>query len=168
MSMHDTYVYEIVGTGPAESLPDPALHPNRCHWLYNDTAAVQTWTAPGAPALNLVLQPFQTKQVDSNGTAWVPAPGGGGGGGATKSFRGSAITNASGIATFNLTPAGFAAAPIVVASVQGPVSPDTLDVRITAVTTTSATIRLEPINGPATNAAGVTVNLIAMPPGSQV
>lgn len=248
MTLHDTTTYMVIGSTATESLPDPALHPGRIHWIYNDSGGSQTWSAPGTPALNLVLAATEAREVASDGVTWdiSPTPGttgpvgpagptgatgtagatgavgpagatggigptGATGGigltgatgavgaagvagptgptgatgptgpaGTTKSFRGSAVSDASGNATFNLTAAAFAAAPIVALAFQGAAAVNPVDFRVTALTATSCTVNVRvstgitvallglTLLGTSTPLAGATIDLIAMAAGSQV
>lgn len=281
MTLHDTNAFEVDGLSAAESLPDPALHVGRVHWLYNASGGSQTWTAPGTPALNLVLPDGEARGVVAGATTWYvqpiagptgptgaagaagpagatgaagptgltgpagPAgatgaqgtqglpgatgatgatgaqgiqglPGATGATGATggtgltgpagatgatgaqgiqgiqgatgatgatgpagaglKSFRGTAVTNGGGNATFDLTAAGFTSLPVVTAELEFPPGSNPIDFRITALSTTSCTVncRQSPtlvvlslsVLGLAANLAGVTVHIHAMPAGA--
>lgn len=93
-----------------------------------------------------------------------------------KSFRGTAVTNAGGNATFDLTAAGFTSLPVVTGELEFPPGSNPIDFRITNLTTTSCTVncRQSPtlvvlslsVLGLAANIAGVTVHLHAMPAGA--
>lgn len=87
-------------------------------------------------------------------------------GASLKSFRGIAVTDASGNATFNLTAAAFAAAPVVAVGIMA-LGGDQLLYRVTSVTATSCTVFVC-LTLNASGTVGVTVHLIAMPAGSQV
>lgn len=112
--------------------------------------------------------------VGPAGAAGTPGPAGAG----LKSFRATAVTDGSGNATFNLTPAAFGAAPVVTAIIQAAGSNNPIDYRITAVTATSVTINVRQssvliilslsVLGVSSPLAGVTVHMHAMPSGSQV
>lgn len=84
-----------------------------------------------------------------------------------KSFRGSATTDGSGNATFNLTAAAFASAPIVTTGYIDPGTGAGLSMKVTAVSATSCTVQLiRSLN--TVGVASATVYIIAMPSGSQV
>lgn len=105
------------------------------------------------------------------GLAGPPGPG-------LKSFRGSAVSDAAGNATFNLTAAGFAAAPTVTAAIQAAASNQPIDFRIVTLTATSCVINVRQspvlvvlslsVLGVAAPLAGVTVHLHAIEAGVQV
>lgn len=97
-----------------------------------------------------------------------------------KSFRATGVTDASGNVTFNLTAAAFAAAPVIALAFNGAASTSPVDYRVTAVSATSATVHVVQsaatviallgltLLGAAVPLAGATIDLIAMPSGSQV
>lgn len=90
------------------------------------------------------------------------------------------VTDASGNAVFNMAPAAFPAAPVVVGQTQAAASTSPLDYRVTALTATSCTINVRSspataiallgltLLGASVPAPGVTVHLHAFPAGSQV
>lgn len=83
------------------------------------------------------------------------------------SFRGSATTDASGNATFNMTAAAFSAAPVVTTGYIDPGTGAGLSMKVTAVSATSCTVQLiRSLN--TVGVASATVYIIAMPAGSQV
>lgn len=112
--------------------------------------------------------------VGPAGAAGTPGPAGAG----LKSFRATGVTDASGNATFDLTSAAFAAAPVVTATIQALGSNNPIDLRVTAVTATSVTINVRQsavliilalsVLGVAVPLVGATVHMHAMPSGSQV
>lgn len=115
--------------------------------------------------------------VGPAGAAGTPGlPGADGAG--LKSFRATGVTDGSGNATFNLTPAAFASAPVVTAIIQAAGSNNPIDYRITAVTATSVTVNVRQssvliilslsVLGVSSPLAGVTVHMHAMPSGSQI
>lgn len=94
-----------------------------------------------------------------------------------KSFRGSAVTNGSGIATFNLAAAAFATAPIVAVVPRLAAGGSLVECRVTALTAASCTVTcrfsalqtllgLTLLSAP-TAASGVTIHLVAFPAGVQ-
>jgi len=95
-----------------------------------------------------------------------------------KSHRLTAVTDAAGNATFNLTAAAFAGVPVVAAVIAAAGSNQPIDYRVTALTTTSCTINVRQspvlivlslsVLGVAAPLAGVTVHLIAHDAGVQV
>lgn len=187
MALHDSDNWLIEASTAAESLPDPALVTGRTHFLHNNFAGAQTWTAPGATpfnvngvaAANLVIPQGESRQVYAHpvGPDWhvvIPTDGPA----ATKSFRATGVTDASGNVTFNLIPAGFTASPVIVAS-YGPLaaSGNPVDVRMTAISATSVSFNVRQAIGVTllainvlavtTNLVGVTVHMIATPAGAQ-
>lgn len=74
MTLHDTNAFEVDGFAAAESLPDPALHVGRVHWLFNASGGSQTWTAPGTPALNLVIPDGEARGVVAGPATWHVQP----------------------------------------------------------------------------------------------
>ena len=94
-----------------------------------------------------------------------------------KSVRSTAVTNASGDATFSLAGAAFAAAPIVTLSYQGAAGTDNVDFRITALTATSCTVRVRQstvvtilaiaVFAASVPLSGATIHLHAIQSGSQ-
>lgn len=152
MTLWNTDSLTIEAASASESLPDPTTVGGRTHQLVNNSNVTQTWTSVGATpfvvggvnSANLVLAVGQSARLYSNGTRWVVV----GGPGSRRMIALTGVTNASGDAVFNLTPAGFAVAPVVQAAVQAADSSSPLDYRITALSATSVTIRVR--SSPAT------------------
>lgn len=180
MTLHNTDALVIEAGAAAESLPDPATVSGRTHNLVNNSNVTQTWSTAGAGFVvgganvaTLTLTVGQSARIYSNGTRWVSV-----GGPARKIFSGTAVTDGAGNAVFNLTAAGFLAAPVAVGQTQAAASTSPLDYRITAISATSCTINVRSspatviallgltLLGASVPAAGVTVHLHAMDPGS--
>lgn len=95
-----------------------------------------------------------------------------------KSFRATGVTDASGNAVFNLTPAAFVDAPVCEASIQAAAGNQPIDYRITARTPTSCTVHVRQspvlvvlslsVLGVSAPLAGATVHLVAHEAGVQV
>lgn len=85
----------------------------------------------------------------------VPGPMGPAGPG-LKTFRASGVTDASGNVTFNLTAAGFPAAPMIAHAVATSAT-GAIDVRITALTATSCTVNVRQSSGIAVALLGLTL-----------
>ncbi|MFF4391441.1 hypothetical protein ACFY0G_32330 [Streptomyces sp. NPDC001552] len=181
MSLHDTEGYTIEAATATESLPDPTTVGGRTHLLVNTGTVTAVWSAPGATPFQqggvnvatISLTRGQAIQVQSDGTRWVAKSSG-----MRALSAGTAVTDASGNATFAFPAGLFAAAPIVTATPQAASSNSPIDVRVTAISATSCTINvrqaavinvaligLSVLVG-TTVAPGITVHLIATPAGA--
>ena len=181
MSLHDTDSYIVETATATESLPDPTTVNGRTHLLVNTGTATAVWSSTGATPFQqggvsvatVSVARGQALQLQSDATQWVTKSSG-----MRPFFAGTAVTNAGGNATFAFPAGTFAVAPIVTATPQAAASNSPIDVRVTALTTTSCTINvraaavinvallgLSVLVG-TTVAAGVTVHLIATAPGA--
>lgn len=162
------------------SLPDPAAVPSRSHDLVNTGASLAVWTATGTlpflvdgvASASLAVPRGARVQVQSDGARWVvinPAHPLG------KSVRLTGVTNASGNAVFDLTAAGFTAAPIVSLALQTG-SANSVETKVTALSATSCTVNVRSapivtvlavsVLGAPGSLVGATVHLHAFAAGS--
>ncbi len=91
-------------------------------------------------------------------------------------FRATAVSDASGNATFTFPAGLFPAAPVAVATQQFAASQNPIDLRIVTLTATSCVVNVKQsptlvvlslsVLGVAANIAGVTVHLVATPAGT--
>lgn len=179
MSTRDSEGYVLETAETTASLPDPTTVNGRTHVLTNTGTATVVWSSVGATpfqqggvnAATLSVARGQAIQVQSDGTHWVAKSGG-----ARPFFAGTAVTDASGNAVFNLTPAGFTAAPVAAFATEFAASSNPIDARITAKSATSITVNVRQsptlvvlslsVLGVAAPIAGVTIHLIATPSGT--
>lgn len=165
MTLINSTAYVLLYADATPSLPDPTTVSGRTHMLANDGTGTATWSSTGAtPFLNLAgasvatitVARGATQLVYSNGSQWVlVAPQGSG----RRVFSGTAVTNASGDATFTFSPA-FAATPIVTQAVQTATT-NVTEARITALTTTSCTVNVR--QSPAVVILGISVLQVPQP-----
>jgi len=180
MALHSLDAHTIKAGSAAESLPDPTTVANRTLDLVNQTAVPAVWTSTGALPFQvdgvglatLTVPRGGTARVQSDGTRWIlirPV-------GSRPAFAGTAVTDASGNATFSFAAGLFPAAPVVTGTAQFAASQNPLDLRIVTLTATSCVINVKQsptlvvlslsVLGIAANIAGVTVHLLASPAGA--
>lgn len=158
MPLHDTTALILTaGTDLTPSLPDPTTVAGRTHWLTNTNASAAVWgsigatpfSVDGANVATLSVPRGSSVQVQSDGTRWVvvrPT-------GTRRIYAGTAVSNASGDATFTFSPA-FPSVPVVSVALQT-TDPDVTDVRVTALSASSATVNVR--QTPATTVLGIGV-----------
>lgn len=158
MPLHDTDAYVVETATAAESLPDPTTFNGRTHLLTNTGAVTVVWSSVGATPFSkgginsatVSIARGQALQVQSDGTRWVVKSSG------TRPMdAGVVVSGAGGICTI-VFGAPFPVVPDLVAQVQaagGSNAP--FDIRITALTTTGATLEIR-------SAAAVSVALIGL------
>lgn len=158
MPLHDTEGYIVEGGTAAESLPDPTTVNGRTHLLVNTGTVTAVWSSVGATPFQqggvnvatVSLARGQALQVQSDGTRWVAKSSG-----MRQMASGSGVTVAGGQLVI-VFPVPFAVTPNLVAQVQaagGSNAP--FDIRITAISTTGATLEVR-------SAAAVSVALIGL------
>lgn len=143
MTLHDTDALIVEAATTTESLPDPTTVAGRTHDLTNTHTAAVTWSSTGAtpfsidgvPVASLVIPAGRARRVQSDGTRWVVAPSA-----ARRVFAGTAVSDASGNATFTFTPA-FAAAPVVSVGLAT-TNTNVTEARVTALTGSSCTVNV--------------------------
>lgn len=179
MPLHDVSAYVIEGFTAAESLPDPVGVNGRTHLLVNSHTANAVWSSVGGTPFSVggvnvatvTIGRGSALQVQSDGTRWVARSSN-----SRPFFAGTAVTDASGNATYAFPAGLFAAAPVVDVAIQFPAGSNPIDYRITTLTTTSCVVNVRQsptlvilslsVLGVAANIAGVTVHLIATPAGA--
>lgn len=182
VALIDSTSYILVPSDTTPSLPDPATVSQRAHMLVNRVTAATTWSSSGGAtpflvngvsAATLSVARGATQLAYSNGSQWVTvAPQSAG----RRIFAGTAVSNASGDATFTFTPP-FATVPVVGVAVQT-ANTNTTEARITALTASSCTVNvrgsavlvvlgLNVLGAPAP-LAGATVHLEALEAGQGV
>ena len=176
----------LIGTGTPQILPDPTTSAGVAVTFIDGDDVDTVFTSTGATPFSVAGVLLSSVTVPgggvrsflSDGTHWVMDVGPGGApGSGTKGFRGTAVSAASGDAVFNLTAAGFAAAPVAVPGIASAASGNPIDYRITALTATSCTVNVRQsptlvvlslsVLGVSAPLAGVTVHLMAFAAGSQ-
>ncbi|WP_328434581.1 hypothetical protein [Streptomyces sp. NBC_00425] len=181
MSVHgDSEALTIEGAGSAESLVDPALFAGRTLELKNNANVAQTWSSVGATPFvvgganvaTLTIPVGEARRVYSNGTRWVLVSGSG----SRPFFAATAVTDASGNATFAFPAGLFSAAPVLDVAIQFAAGSNPIDYRATTLTATSAVVNVRQsptlvvlslsVLGVAAPIAGVTVHAIATPAGA--
>lgn len=163
------------------SLPDPTTVSGRVHWIANANLSTITVSSTGATpflesggsAVSITVLPGQAKFLQSNGTQWkVLATLG-----SRRIFSGTAVTDASGNATFTFTPA-FPSVPVIVGQVGPSGDAAITEARLTAASASSCTfnVRRSPsvvilgisvLEAPQ-NAPGVTLQCVAIEAGQGV
>lgn len=180
MSLWNFSTHTISATSATESLPDPTTVANRTLDLVNNGSVSAVWSSTGALPFQvdgvglatLTVSRGGTARVQSDGARWVlirPV-------GSRPAFAGTAVTDASGNATFSFAAGLFPAAPVVTGTAQFAASQNPLDLRITTLTATSCVINVKQsptlvilslsVLGIAANIAGVTIHLLASPAGA--
>lgn len=181
MALFDTTAYTLLTADAAPQLPNPATVNGRAHQLVNADNGPVTWTAAGGgtpflvngvAAASVTVPRGGTAAVQSDGTRWVVA------GIVTnrRIFAGTAVSNASGDATFTFNPP-FPTVPVVGVGVQT-ANTNTTEARITALTASSCTVNVRGsavlvvlglnVLGAPTPLAGATVHLDAIEAGQGV
>lgn len=177
MTLFNTAAFTLLTADTTPSLPDPATVANRTHQLVNMAATSATWSSVGAtPFLQegmsvatISVARGSAQLIYSNGTQWVTVNSAGG----HRLFSATAVTNASGIASFSFSPT-FAAAPVVTLSVR-PSATGTNGhfCEVASLSASAATVQVWEgkgvlIGGQTTQTAGAghTVSLIAMAAGA--
>lgn len=174
----------IIETGsedPTPSLPDPTTVAGRTHLLVNTGTAAAVWSSTGSTPFQqggvnvatVTVARGDSLLLQSDGTRWVAKSSG-----TRPFFAGTAVTDASGNATFAFPAGLFAAPPVVTATPQAASSNSPIDVRVTAISATSCTVNVRQAAVVAvaliglsvlvgtTVAAGVTIHLIATAAGA--
>lgn len=180
MALHSADTHIIKAATATESLPDPVTVGGRTLDLVNQAAVAAVWSSIGALPFQvdgvglatLTVARGATLRVQSDGARWVlvrPT-------GSRAAYANTAVTDASGNATFTFAAGLFPAAPVVTGTAQFPASQNPLDLRITTLTATSCVINVKQsptlvvlslsVLGIAANIAGVTVHLLASPAGA--
>lgn len=172
----------FIPTGTPQVLPDPTTVSGQAFSVIDGDDADTTFTSVGATpfstngvlSASVIVPGGAFRSFKSDGVHWVVDTGGSA---TLKSFRGTAVSDASGNAVFNLTPAAFGVAPVVAASIQAASSNNPIDYRVTALTATSCTVQVRQspvlvvlslsVLGVSAPLAGVTVHLDAFLAGSQ-
>ncbi|MXM67066.1 hypothetical protein GR925_27455 [Streptomyces sp. HUCO-GS316] len=162
MPLHDTDALIIETATAAESLPDPTTVAGRTHELANTATVSAVWSAPGAtpflvdgvPAATLTVLAGRARRVQSDGTRWVVAPTA-----ARRVFAATAVSDASGNATFTFTPA-FAAAPVVSVGLAT-TNTNATEARVTALSASSCTVNVR--QSPGVVILGISVLQVPQP-----
>lgn len=171
---------EFIRSAVAFALPDPTLVASREHTLINQangpivvsSIGATPFSTGGVNTATITLTAGQSIRYQSDGVRWTARSGSG----TRPFFAGTAVTDAAGNAVFTFPAGLFPAAPVIDTEIQFPASANPIDHRITALTATSCTINCKQsptliilslsVLGIAANIPGVTVHLIATPPGA--
>ncbi|MFC8466002.1 hypothetical protein [Streptomyces sp. NPDC057250] len=162
MSLHDTDALILEASTAAESLPDPTTVAGRTHDLTNTGTVSAVWSSVGAtpfsvdgvPAATLTVLAGRARRVQSDGTRWVVAPTA-----ARRVYAATAVSDASGNATFTFTPA-FPAAPVVSVGLAT-TNTNATEARVTALSASSCTVNVR--QSPGVVVLGISVLQVPQP-----
>lgn len=145
MTLRDTesLVIETGNSDLTPSLPDPTTVVGRTHDLTNTGTSAAVWGSTGATPFqvdgvavaSLSIPAGRARRVQSDGTHWVVAPNA-----ARRVFAGTAVSNASGDATFTFSPP-FSAAPVASVGLQTS-NTNATEARTTALSASSCTVNV--------------------------
>ena len=161
------------------SLPDPATVGGRSHLLVNADGVNVTVASVGATPFSIggvltataTLAPGRHQGFRSDGTHWVATDDDG-----RAFYAASAVSDASGNATFSFPAGVFSSPPKVAASLQAAASNQPIDYRIVTLTATQCVVNVRQspvlvvlslsVLGVSAPLAGATVHLFATPAGT--
>lgn len=178
MTTYDTTA-ELIRSSVAFALPDPTTVSGREHLLVNAAAGSIIVSSTGATPFatggvntaTITIGAGQAIRYQSDGVRWTARSSG------SRPFSAAtAVTDASGNATFAFPAGLFAVSPVVDVAIQFPAGSNPIDYRIVTLTATSCVVNVRQsptlvvlslsVLGVAVNIAGVTVHIIATPAGS--
>lgn len=164
MTLYDTTNYMIKTPDTSPSLPDPTTVSGRHHLLINSNGASVTWTSSGSPTpflfngvavASISISRGDIRLLYSDGVQWVVVVSQAG----RRIFSNTAVTDASGNATFTFTPA-FAAQPVVTAALQT-TNANATEVRVTSLSASSCTVNVR--QSPGVVILGISVLQVPQP-----